>query len=127
MVRDRPGKSFYRGGEQLRGRSAAAAAVTSLADTQIVTATPVTALFGKRAAALWRSRPRIVCGVERPSLALERIAVDALGQALEIRIRDAARSEVLPPSADGPRDANDFGSRLRRRVAKELALRHGNG
>jgi hypothetical protein len=67
------------------------------------------------------------CGVERPSLALQWVAVDALGQALEIRVRDAARSEVLPPSVNRPNDANDFASGLRRCVAKEFALRHGVG
>src|ERR1700736_5414152 len=85
------------------------------------------ALSGKGASAFRRSRRCIVRGVEHSSLAPERVAVDALGQALEIRVRDAARSEVLSPSVNRPDDANDFGSGLRRRVAKELALRHGVG
>src|SRR5580692_3883439 len=42
-------------------------------------------LSGKGAAALWRPRRRIVRGVEPPSLALQRGAVDALGEAFEIR------------------------------------------
>src|SRR5258707_11431011 len=84
-------------------------------------------LSGKGASAFWRSGRRIVRGVERSSLALEQVAVDALSQALEIRVRDAARSEVLPPSVNRLDDTNDLGSRLRRRIAKELALRHGVG
>src|SRR5258708_5648336 len=84
-------------------------------------------LSGKGASAFWRSGRRIVRGVERSSLALERVAVDALGQVLETRVRDAARSEVLPPSVNRLDDTNDLGSRLRRRIAKELALRHGVG
>jgi hypothetical protein len=56
--------------------------------------------------------------VERPSLTPKGVAVDARGQALEIRVRDAACSEVFSPSVNHPNDANDFGSRLRWRVAK---------
>lgn len=41
------------------------------------------ALSGKGASAFWRSRRRIIRGVERSSLALK-VAVDALSQAFEI-------------------------------------------
>src|SRR5258708_37027116 len=84
-------------------------------------------LSGKGGYGLWRPRRRIVRGVECPSLGPKQVAVDALGQALKIGVRDAARSEVLAPSVNGPNDANDLGGRLRRRVAEELALRHGVG
>ena len=83
-------------------------------------------LSGEGASPPYSSPRSILRGVERLSLHLE-IAVDALGQALKIRVRDAACSEVFAPSVNFLNDASDFVSRLGRGIAEEFALRHGVG
>lgn len=85
-------------------------------------------LFGEGAPTPRRSRRgRIVCGVERLPLAKQRVAVHALGQALDVGGRDAASREVLAPPVNHLDDVHDFGGGLRLCVAKEFALRHGVG
>lgn len=69
----------------------------------------------------------MVGGIECATLAQRGLGVDALGQAVEVSLRDPAGCKVWSPAVNNLDDPHDLSGRLRWCVAEEFALRHRVG